>query len=298
MHSTFYRRCFHDHAQRDPRLRAVCGWSRRCARIGWAAVLAFILYPLHERLARRLRATAPGRPASSPADTVPRGRAAVARSAWRSPGRWGDSSPTCAAPPSSPTGAARTACEQLSLIGGAVAWARDNAAVTRCAGARLDDRERADAAASPPPRIGGNVALGVFGTLVGFFMMLFMLFFFLQDGRAMLEASHAPRPGGAAAPCGAAAAPGRRDARRGVRLGRRPRSSRASSSVSASRWSAALAGGVRRARHHRRLPPGRGGLVLIPAVLYLASSGRWGAAIFLACWTAGMWSWRTSCARC
>ena len=30
--------------------------------------------------------------------------------------------------------------------------------------------------------MGGNVALGLFGTLVGFFMMLFMLFFFLRTG--------------------------------------------------------------------------------------------------------------------
>ena len=29
--------------------------------------------------------------------------------------------------------------------------------------------------------------------------------------------------------------------------------------------------------------------VMIPAVLYLAFAGRWGAAIFLACWTATMW---------
>jgi predicted PurR-regulated permease PerM len=36
------------------------------------------------------------------------------------------------------------------------------------------------------------------------------------------------------------------------------------------------------------LPAGTA-VVLIPAVIYLASIGRWGAAIFLACWTAGMW---------
>src|SRR5439155_685597 len=35
--------------------------------------------------------------------------------------------------------------------------------------------------------MGGSVALGAIGTLVGFFMMLFMLFFFLRDGRAMLD---------------------------------------------------------------------------------------------------------------
>src|SRR2546430_16636183 len=35
--------------------------------------------------------------------------------------------------------------------------------------------------------MGGSVALGAIGPLVGFFMMLFMLFFFLRDGGAMLD---------------------------------------------------------------------------------------------------------------
>ncbi|TLY74643.1 MAG: AI-2E family transporter, partial [Gammaproteobacteria bacterium] len=35
--------------------------------------------------------------------------------------------------------------------------------------------------------------------------------------------------------------------------------------------------------------PAGASAVLIPAVLYLAFSGRWGAAIFLACWTAALW---------
>src|SRR5256886_14259219 len=35
--------------------------------------------------------------------------------------------------------------------------------------------------------------------------------------------------------------------------------------------------------------PAGAGAVLIPAVLYLAFGGRWGAAIFLAFWTPTMW---------
>src|SRR5438067_1085563 len=35
--------------------------------------------------------------------------------------------------------------------------------------------------------------------------------------------------------------------------------------------------------------PAGASAVLIPAVLYLAFGGRWGAAIFLACWTAALW---------
>jgi predicted PurR-regulated permease PerM len=35
--------------------------------------------------------------------------------------------------------------------------------------------------------------------------------------------------------------------------------------------------------------PAGAALVLIPAIAYLAFSGRWGAAIFLACWTGALW---------
>src|SRR5262249_59878106 len=34
--------------------------------------------------------------------------------------------------------------------------------------------------------MGGNVALGVFGTVVSFFMMIFALFFLLRDGRQIV----------------------------------------------------------------------------------------------------------------
>jgi len=35
--------------------------------------------------------------------------------------------------------------------------------------------------------------------------------------------------------------------------------------------------------------PAGSAIVLIPAVLYLAFQGRWGATIFLACWIAVLW---------
>ena len=35
--------------------------------------------------------------------------------------------------------------------------------------------------------VGGGLALGLFGTVVGFFMMLFLLFFLLRDGRTILD---------------------------------------------------------------------------------------------------------------
>jgi predicted PurR-regulated permease PerM len=137
--------------------------------------------------------------------------------------------------------------------------------------------------------VGGNVALGVFGTLVGFFMMLFMLFFFLQDGRAMLQGLTRLIP----------VEPTRRgqlmnylgDVTRAVVFG---------SAVTALLQGIivgigfALAGlpspvvwGVL-ATIAAFLPAGAA-IVLLPAVLYEAATGHWGAAIFLALWTALLW---------
>jgi predicted PurR-regulated permease PerM len=35
--------------------------------------------------------------------------------------------------------------------------------------------------------------------------------------------------------------------------------------------------------------PSGSAIVLIPAAIYLAFAGRWGAAVFIGCWTVGMW---------
>src|SRR5213078_3197850 len=80
--------------------------------------------------------------------------------------------------------------ERLSgypIIGGAVGWVRENSWVSAAQfeswmTGGLQTLLRSAAA------MGGDVALGAIGTVVGFFMMLFMLFFFLRDGGAMLEA--------------------------------------------------------------------------------------------------------------
>jgi predicted PurR-regulated permease PerM len=137
--------------------------------------------------------------------------------------------------------------------------------------------------------VGGNVALGVFGTLVGFFMMLFMLFFFLQDGRAMLQGLIRLIP----------VEPTRRaqlmrylgDVTRAVVFG---------SAVTALLQGIIVGIGFALAG----LPspvvfgvlttiaaflPAGAAIVLLPAVLYEAVTGHWGAAIFLAFWTALLW---------
>ena len=134
----------------------------------------------------------------------------------------------------------------------------------------------------------GTFALGVVGSLVGFFMMLFLLFFLLRDGRMML--ARLPR-----------LIPMEPDRRKellaylanvtlAVVFG----------SVATALIQGALAGvgfaivGLPSpvvfavlATIAAFLPAGSA-IVLVPAVLYLMIVGRWGAAIFLAVWSAAV----------
>src|SRR6202043_2577695 len=181
--------------------------------------------------------------------------------------------------------------ERLSgypFIGGAVAWVRENATVSAVQ-VQGWITESVQALLKSAAATGGNVALGVFGTLIGFFMMLFMLFFFLKDGRAMLASLARLIP----------VEPARR-ARLLQYLGDVTRAVVFGSAATALIQGVfvgvgfALAGlpspvvfGVL-ATIAAFLPAGAG-MVLVPAVLYVAFSGRWGAAIFLALWTAALW---------
>ncbi len=256
--------------------------------LGWAAVLAFILYPLQERLSRRLK-----------------GRRALAA------GILTGLTPFLVLAPLAVLGAVfagqvahviaslrgRTVLswseiiDRLSsypVIGGAVDWARDNAAVSvEQVQGWVDSSlqallERAAAA-------GGGLALGVFGTLLGFFMMLFMLYFFLQDGRAILTALERLIPTS--------------DERRHRLLTYLGSVTRAV--VFGSVATAFVQGvivGIGFAIVKLPSPvvfavigaiaaflPSGAGIVLLPAVLYLVFAGRYGAAVFLGLWTAGMW---------
>jgi predicted PurR-regulated permease PerM len=134
----------------------------------------------------------------------------------------------------------------------------------------------------------GTLALGIMGSLVGFFMMLFLLFFLLRDGRTMLTRLTGfipmePRPRGQLlAYLG--------DVTRAVVFGS------AATALIQGVFVAigfAIVGlpsplvfGVL-ATIAAFLPAGSA-IVLIPAVLYLIFDGRWGAAIFLAAWSAGV----------
>jgi len=256
--------------------------------LGWAVVLAFILHPLHERLTRRLK-----------------GRRAL------SAGILTTLTPFLVlAPLSVLTGAFvgqvtrlieylrgqsslsyPELLERLSgypLIGGAVRWARDNVEVS-AAQVQGWITDNLQALLKSAAAMGGSVALGAIGTLVGFFLMLFMLFFFLRDGRAMLDGLTRLIP-----------VEHERRARLLNYLADVTRAVVFGSTVTALIQGIFVGVGFAivglpspvvfgvLATVAAFLPAGAG-VVLIPAVLYLAFSGHWGAAIFLACWTAALW---------
>jgi predicted PurR-regulated permease PerM len=256
--------------------------------LGWAAVLAFTLYPLHERLTRRLK----GRRALSAGILTALTPVLVLAPLSVLAGAFvgqvtrligylrGQSSLSYA-----------ELLERLSrypLIGAAVRWLRENVDVSA---AQLQGwiTDNLQALLKSAAAMGGTVALGAIGTLVGFFLMLFMLFFFLRDGRALLDGLTRLIP-----------VEGARRARLLKYLADVTRAVVFGSAVTALIQGVfvgvgfALVGlpspvvfGVL-ATIAAFLPAGAA-VVLIPAVLYLAFSGRWGAAIFLACWTAALW---------
>jgi predicted PurR-regulated permease PerM len=289
MHSTFYRRCF------QIVMAALLGYglykllNPLFGMIGWAVVLAFSLHPLQVRLTRRLK----GRRSLSAGiltvltpflvlvpisvlGVVFAGQVARLLQYLRehsflfSYGELLDS-------------AAR-----VPLIGRAVDWARENASVSA---AQVQEwiTDSVQSALKTAATMGGDVALGVFGTLVGFFMMLFMLFFFLRDGRSIVMGLTRLIP----------AEPERRsqllkylgEVTRAVVFG----------SVTTALIQGVIVGigfalvglpsavvwGVL-ATLAAFLPAGAS-IVVIPAVAYLAFQGRWGATIFLACWIAVVW---------
>jgi predicted PurR-regulated permease PerM len=151
----------------------------------WAAVLAFLLYPLHVRITHRFA-----------------GRATV------SAGLLTGLTPFVIIAPISTLGIVfahqvsnliaylhtRTytplpdlldQVRQYPLIGPAAQWIQANVAVNM---QQLEEwaTESARAGLQSAASLGGNFVLGVAGTLFGFFLMLFLLFFLLRDGRSML----------------------------------------------------------------------------------------------------------------
>jgi predicted PurR-regulated permease PerM len=173
------------------------------------------------------------------------------------------------------------------VIGSGVRWVRDTAPVSADQ-IKSWVMDGAQTVLKSAATMGGSIALGVMGSLVGFFMMLFLLFFLLRDGRTMLRRLIAlipmePRPRGQLVTYLG-------DVTRAVVFG-----SVATALIQGTFTGIgfALVGlpspvvfGVL-ATLAAFLPVGSA-IVLVPAVLYLMVEGRWGAAIFLGVWSAGV----------
>jgi predicted PurR-regulated permease PerM len=288
MHSTFYRRCF------LIVMAAILGYALYrilnplFGMLGWAAMLAFILHPLHERLTRQLRNRGS---LSAGIITVLTPVFVLAPLSVLGVVFAGQVARLLQYLRDHPFVSYTDLLDSLSrapVIGGTVDWVRENASVSaaQVQGWLTDSVQTVLRTAAT---MGGDIALGVFGTLVGFFMMLFMLFFFLRDGRSIIERLTRLIP-----------ADSERRAQLLKYLGEVTRAVVFGSAATAIlqgviagigfaivRLPGAVVWGVL-ATIAAFLPAGSS-IVLIPAVLYLAFVGRWGAAIFLACWVGVLW---------
>src|SRR5882757_11459478 len=185
MYSSFYRRTF------VIVTLLILGWALSSilhplwSTLGWAAVLAFLLNPLHDRLTVRLKGRASlsagiltgltpffvMAPLAFLGVVFARQVASILNAMSKSTLTYPD---------------LLQRLNTIPLIGRAVQWMRENAPVSadQVQGWILDGAQTLLKSAAS---MGGSVALGVVGSLVGFFMMLFLLFFLLRDGRAMLK---------------------------------------------------------------------------------------------------------------
>lgn len=288
MYSSFYRRAF------VVVTVAIIGYllfrvlTPLAGALGWAAVLAFLLLPLREWLSRKMKgrkALAAGILTGLTPFCV---MAPVALLAFAFAGQVGVLLNYMRGRSLLSYPEVLQKLEGYSVIGGAVHWARENAPISA---EQVQGwlTEGAQSVLKSAASMGGSVALGVFGTVVSFVMMLFLLFFFLQDGRAILASLTGFIP----------VEPKRRaqllkylaDVTRAVVFG-----STATALVQGIFVGIgfAIVGlpspvvfGVL-ATIAAFLPAGAAA-ILVPAVIYLMSAGRWGAATFMAVWTAAMW---------
>jgi predicted PurR-regulated permease PerM len=287
MYSTFHRRTF------LIATLAILGWALFAILrplgnpLGWAVMLAFLLHPLHERLAAKLE-----------------GRRSLAASIL-----------TVAAPfvliiplilitisfarqvvsvVNALKGRSFLGVPELldrmasyPVIGRAAAWLKDSSLVS------VEQIEGwiasgAQAALKSAGALSSTFALGVVGSLVGFFLMLFMLFFLLRDGRRVLESVTRLVP--MEPPSRARLLAYLGDVTRAVAFGSTATAVIQGACVGIGFAIAGLASPVVFGviGTIAALLPVGSAVVLVPAVLYLAFSGRWAMAIFMAVWTLGV----------
>ena len=176
--------------------------------------------------------------------------------------------------------------EQYPVIGPAARWAREELSVS--AGDIQEWITRAaEAALRNVASLGGGVVLSAVGTLVGFFFMLFLLFFFLRDGRVMFDRLQRliPVPEEhreqlfnhlASVTRGVFYGTGLTAMLQGLMVGIGFAIAGLPSPVVFGVLAAILA----------LLPAGGAAIVWLPAMLYLGAVGRWGTALFMLIWGA------------
>jgi len=172
----------------------------------------------------------------------------------------------------------------LPVIGGLVNWVRDSLPVSadQVKGWIMDGAQSVLKSAAT---MSGALALGIMGSLVSFFMMLFLLFFLMRDGRSILDGLTGFIPMESRSRRRLLSYLG--DVTRAVVFG-----SAATAIIQGAfvGFGFAIVGlpspvvfGVL-ATIAAFLPAGSA-IVLVPAVLYLLFEGRWGAGIFLGVWS-------------
>jgi predicted PurR-regulated permease PerM len=283
VYSGFYRRCFLLATVAILAYLLLAVLAPLKGALGWAVVLAFLLHPLHERLSRRLK-----------------GRSML------SAGIITGLTPFLVLAPLSVLGVVFAGqvgelmgylrghsfaypqllarLESYPLIGNLLRWWSANfpATASQLQGWITGETQSVLRSAAT---VGGGLALGLFGTVVGFFMMLFLLFFLLRDGRSILD--HLTR----LLPLEAA-----RRERLLDYLGRVTRAVVFGSAATALIQGIFVGAGFAFAglpspvvfgvlATIAALLPAGASIVLVPAILYLGVSGHWGGAIFLALWT-------------
>jgi predicted PurR-regulated permease PerM len=286
MYSRFYTRCFVIGAI------IVLGWLLTqflepfWAPLGWASILAFLLYPLHKRLTKKLRGKA-GYSAGILTGLTPFfiiapivgfgivfAQQVTLLIEYLKQRQFGDYK------------AILGRLEDMPVVGRVLGWfgADVSTTIAQVEGWFVSGAQNLLKGAAA---LGGTFAIGVVGTLVSFFLMLFLLFFLLRDGQSMLM--HLMR----LVPMD----PERRgrllhylsDVTRAVIFGHALTAVIQGTLVGIGFAIAGLPSPVVFAVFAAIaafIPAAGTGFVLVPAVIYLAATGQWGWAVFLAVWTA------------
>jgi predicted PurR-regulated permease PerM len=286
MYSRFYTRCFLIGTI------LVLGWvlyqflEPFWAPLGWAAILAFLLHPLHKKLTKRLRGKA-GYSAGILTGLTPFfiilpivgfgivfAQQVTLLISYLRDRQFGDYHEIL------------QRLENMPVVGRVLGWFGADVTATI---AQIEDWlvSGAQNLLKGAAAVGGSFAIGVVGTLVSFFLMLFLLFFLLRDGQSMLMHTMRLVPMDAE----------RRgrllhylsDVSRAVIFGHALTAVIQGTLVGIGFAIAGLPSPVVFAVFAAIaafIPAAGTGFVLVPAVIYLAATGQWGWAIFMAVWTA------------